>query len=74
MKKLRVDCSQGMLSIIHCRIFCLSVCHKNIWVKIYRITIITVPVVLCGCETWSFAVREEHRLRVLEKKGAEENI
>jgi hypothetical protein len=26
------------------------------------------PVVLCGCETWSFTVREGHRLRVLENR------
>jgi hypothetical protein len=27
-----------------------------------------LPVVLYGCETWSLAVREEHRLRVFENK------
>jgi hypothetical protein len=27
-----------------------------------------VPVVLYGCETWSPIWREEHRLRVLEKR------
>jgi len=26
-----------------------------------------LPVVLYGCETWSFILREEHRLRVLRK-------
>jgi hypothetical protein len=26
------------------------------------------PVVLCGCETWSLTLREEHRLRVLENR------
>jgi hypothetical protein len=25
-----------------------------------------LPVVLCGCETWSVTLREEHRLRVFE--------
>jgi hypothetical protein len=25
-------------------------------------------VVLCGCETWSLTVREEHKLRVFENK------
>jgi hypothetical protein len=24
--------------------------------------------VLCGCETWSLTLREEHRLRVFEKR------
>jgi hypothetical protein len=27
-----------------------------------------VPVVLYGCETWSLTLREEHRLRVFEKR------
>jgi hypothetical protein len=25
-------------------------------------------VVLCGCETWSLTLREEHRLRVFENR------
>jgi len=32
--------------------------------KIYRIIIL--PVVLCGCESWSLTLKEEHRLRVFE--------
>jgi hypothetical protein len=27
-----------------------------------------LPVILCGCETWSLTLREEHRLRVFENK------
>jgi hypothetical protein len=27
---------------------------------------ITLPVVLCGCETWSLSLRDGHRLRVFE--------
>jgi hypothetical protein len=27
-----------------------------------------LPVVLCGCETWSVTLREEHRLRVFENR------
>jgi hypothetical protein len=27
-----------------------------------------VPVVLCGCETWSLTLREEVRLRVFENR------
>jgi len=34
--------------------------------KIYRIIIL--PVVLCGCETWSLTLMEELRLRVLENR------
>jgi len=33
-------------------------------IKIYRTIIL--PVVLCGCETWSLTLREERKLRVFE--------
>jgi hypothetical protein len=39
---------------------------RNIKVKIYKTIILSV--VLYGCETWSLALREEHRLRVLENR------
>jgi hypothetical protein len=31
-------------------------------------TSITLPVVLCGCKTWSLTLREECRLRVFENR------
>jgi hypothetical protein len=37
---------------------------KNVNVRIYKTIIL--PAVLYGCETWSLAVREEHKLRVFE--------
>jgi hypothetical protein len=37
---------------------------KNIKVRINKIIIL--PVLLCGCETWSLTLREQHRLRVFE--------
>ena len=43
-----------------------SLVSKNLKIKIYR-TII-VPVVLCGCDTWSLTLREERRLRVFENR------
>jgi len=43
-----------------------SLLPKNLKIKIYRTIIL--PVVVCGCETWSLTVREERRLRVLEKR------
>jgi len=43
-----------------------SLLSKNLKVKIYR-TII-VPIVLYGCETWSFTLREERRLRVFKNR------
>jgi hypothetical protein len=31
--------------------------------------LLTVPVVLYGCETWSLTLREECRLRVFDSRG-----
>jgi len=39
---------------------------KNLNIKIYRTKIL--PLVLCGCETWSLTLREERRQRVLENR------
>jgi hypothetical protein len=39
---------------------------KNLKIRIYKTVIL--PVVLYGCETWSFTLREEHRLRVFENR------
>jgi len=45
--------------------FCLPrLLSKNLKTKIYRIIIL--PVVLYGCETWSFTLREERKLKVFE--------
>jgi len=41
-----------------------SVLSKNIEVKIQRT--VTLPVVLCGYENWSLALRKEHRLRMFQ--------
>ncbi|KAJ4432464.1 hypothetical protein ANN_21083 [Periplaneta americana] len=43
-----------------------SLLSKNLKVRIYKTVIL--PVVLYGCETWTLALREEHRLRVFENK------
>jgi hypothetical protein len=40
---------------------------KNVKVTIYKSIIL--PVVLYGCETWSLTVKEEHKLRVFEKRA-----
>jgi hypothetical protein len=39
---------------------------KNLKNKIYKTVIL--PVVLYGCETWSLALGEQHRLRVFENR------
>jgi hypothetical protein len=38
---------------------------KNVKMRIYKTIILLV--ILYGCETWSLALREEHRLRVLRR-------
>jgi len=40
--------------------------YKNLKIKIYRTIIL--PVVLCGCGTWSLTLREECKLRVFENR------
>jgi len=47
-------------------VLCCGLIYKNINIKIYRTVI--VPVVLCGCGTWSLTLREERRLRVFENR------
>jgi len=39
---------------------------KNLKIMLYRTIIL--PVVLYGCETWSLALREERRLRMIENR------
>ena len=43
-----------------------SLLSKKLKIKIYRT--IVLPVVPCGCETWSLTLREERRLRVVENR------
>jgi hypothetical protein len=53
----------------YCSIQNLLSCHllsKNLKIEIYK-TIILYDV-LCGCETWSFTLRKEHRLRAFENR------
>jgi hypothetical protein len=46
----------------------LSSCllSENLKIIIYKTIIL--PVVLCGCETWSLTLREEHGLRLIENR------
>jgi hypothetical protein len=43
-----------------------SAAEKNLKIRIYKTIIF--PMVLCGCETCSLTLREEHRLRVFENR------
>ena len=55
-----------MLTLIRRRILSSSLLPKNI--KIYLYSIINLPVVLYGYETWSPTLREECRLSVFENR------
>jgi hypothetical protein len=55
-----------MLTIIDSKIFGLPVSYKIPNIKIYKTVILQV--VLYECETWCLTLREEHRLRVYEKR------
>ena len=52
-------CCHSMQKLLSSRLL-----SKNLKIKIYRTIIL--PVVLCGCESWSLILREERRLRVFE--------
>jgi hypothetical protein len=45
--------------------FASRLLSRNVKFKIYKTIILPV---LYGCETWSFTLREEHRLRVFENR------
>jgi hypothetical protein len=53
-----------MLAAIWFRVFCLYTLPRILKVKICKT--INLPVVLSGCETWSLALMEEHRMRMFE--------
>jgi hypothetical protein len=54
-------CYHSVQSLLSSRLL-----SRNVKVKIYKTIIL--PVALYGCETWSLALREEHRLSVFENR------
>jgi hypothetical protein len=50
-----------MLVNLQSEVFCLPVSYQ-------KLNIVILPVTLYGCEIWSLALREEHRLRVFENR------
>jgi hypothetical protein len=54
-------CYRSVQSLLSSRLL-----SGKVKVKIYKTIILSV--VLYGCETWSLMLREEHRLRVFEKR------
>jgi hypothetical protein len=59
--KLRNACYSSVFNLLFS-----SLLSKNTKIKIHRSVILLV--VLCGCETWSLTLREEHRPRVFENR------
>jgi hypothetical protein len=55
-----------MFATIRVRVLSSCLLSRSVKLKIYRTIIL--PVVLCGCETWSLTLRAEHRLRVFENR------
>ena len=53
-----------LLLLAECSVLLFDI--QNIQIKIHRI--IFLSVVLYGCETWSYTLREERRLRVFENR------
>jgi hypothetical protein len=54
-------CYHSVQSLLSSRLL-----SRNVKVKIHKTRIL--PVILYGCETWSLALREEHRLRVFDSR------
>jgi hypothetical protein len=54
-------CYHSVQSLLSSRLL-----SKNLKMRIYKTIIL--PVIFCGCKTWSLTLREEHRLRVFENK------
>jgi hypothetical protein len=61
IKSILNACYHSVQSLLSSRLL-----SRNVMVKIYKTIIL--PVVLYGCETWSFILREENRLRVFENR------
>ena len=58
---MRNACYYSFVKMLSSRVL-----YKKLKVNTYKT--ILLPDVLYGCETWSFILREEHRLRVFKNK------
>jgi hypothetical protein len=63
--KWRLNSGNACYSLVQ-NLLSYRLLSKHIKIRIYKTIIFTV--VLYGCETWSLILREEHRLRVFEKR------
>jgi hypothetical protein len=64
--KAQCNITSDLQKIFFISNFSSHLISKNLKIKIYKTVIL--PVALYGCETWSLTLREEHRLRVVEKR------
>jgi hypothetical protein len=64
--KSRLNSGNACCRSVHSLLSSCRLLSRNLKAKIYNTIIL--PVVLYGCETWSLALREEHRLRVFENR------
>jgi hypothetical protein len=55
-----------LLTLFRPEPFVFSSALRNLEIRIYKNIIF--PVVLCGCESWSVTLREEHRLMIFKNK------
>jgi hypothetical protein len=55
-------CLRSVQSLLSSRLL-----SRNVKFRRYKTAIL--PVVLCGCDTWSLTLREKHRLRVFENRA-----
>jgi hypothetical protein len=69
---LSYNLAQSLKLKICCYINLLSsrLLSKNIKFRMYKTIIL--PVVLCGCDTWSLTLRKQRILRVFEKRDRRE--
>jgi hypothetical protein len=63
--KSRINSGNACYHLVQC-LLSFHLLSRNVKVKIYKTIIL--PVLLYGCETWSLTLREEHGLRVFEKR------
>jgi hypothetical protein len=57
---------QNLLSSSFIQIYIYTHTYIHTYIRTYRIIIL--PIILYGCETWSFRLKKEHRLRILENR------
>jgi hypothetical protein len=63
--KRKLNCGNACYHSVQNLLSCFPL-SRNVKIRLYRTIIL--PIILYGCETWSLALREEHRLRAFENR------